>query len=123
MKCTIIILLALTAVSCCGITPSSTPQDYCEFKFPRDMARQERCMGNQAYYANALFNKLIAYDVVDAKGNYTPHGKSRVEYKIWRICWTRRSPNLAAVNYCFDYWLDEYERTGKWGINSPVWQW
>lgn len=122
MKRTIIILLALTAVSCGRILPYST-QDLCEFRFPRDMPRQEQCKAEQMYYAKTLFQKLKYYEVVDEKGNFLPDGKSRVEYKIFRQCRIRNSPNYWLMNYCFDHWLNEYERTGRWGLNCPAWQW
>jgi hypothetical protein len=126
MKRTIIILLALMLISCGALGPSMYPhtaQDLCEFRFPRDMPRQERCLDEQMHYVKKLYQKLVYYNVVDSEGNIIPKSKSKVEYKIFRQCRIRRSPNYAAMNYCFDYWLDEYERTGRWGVNAPAWQW
>jgi hypothetical protein len=111
----------LTAVSCGRGIYRDTYQNLCQFQFPRDRERYQICLGQQVSEAASLHSKLVYYNITDTNG--TPLNTNRVEYKIFKQCWIRNHPNFTAMNYCFDYWLDEYERTGRWGINSPAWQW
>ena len=121
MKRIAIILPVLLLISCGRGIYRDTYQNFCQFQFPRDSARYQGCLDEQAGNAKSLQDKLIYYGVTDTIG--TPLNISGTEYKIFRQCWIRNHPNFAAMDYCFDYWLDMYNRTGRWGINSPAWQW
>lgn len=123
MKRALYVFLPAMLLISCANTQAFTAKDFCDFKFPRDLEKQKECMLKQSKEAELLFNKLVSNNVIDKDGKLLLYAKNRVPYKIYKQCWTRNSPDYWLMNYCFDHWLDMYNRTGRWGMNSPSWQW
>lgn len=110
-------------IMACGHSPLYSTKDLCSFKFSDDMKRYQSCMDEQVAYARKMYTKLIYLNIIDEDGKTLPYAKSRVEYKIFNVCWMINQPDYWLTNYCFDTYLNDYEKTGRWGLNTPSWQW